>query len=191
LYSSVIVLATVSSQTITGPTLRIADNENVRLEKIDLDVEGVLKGKIDSSQISFYRYRWYDDWIKQSPAIDAIALGDRSVFFLDRTPEGQLRAAFDVTVSRASIVTGRHDPSRLSSRPIDALRPVSRGYFFRSRNPQNRGDGGNDSRFFELSAREFRNVLFRWLEYRGKGKISKRAAIVTLRSSGEATPQCN
>jgi hypothetical protein len=117
--SNVIVLATVVSETMTGETVTVANNEHVRLQKIDIDVEGVLKGKTDSSKLSFYRYRWYDDWIKQSPTIDPIVAGGRSVFFLNRTADGTLRAAFDVTVSRVPILSGTHDLSSVSGLPIE------------------------------------------------------------------------
>jgi hypothetical protein len=117
--SDVIVLAKVLSETMTGETVTIANNEHVRLQKIDIDVEGVLKGKTDSSKLSFYRYRWYDDWINQSPSIDTIAPDGRSVFFLNRTADGTLRSAFDVTVSRVPIVSGIHDLSSVSGRTVE------------------------------------------------------------------------
>ena len=41
------------------------------------------------------------------------------MFFLDRTADGTLRASFDVTVSRVPIVSGTHDLSTVSSRPLN------------------------------------------------------------------------
>src|SRR5438552_618526 len=118
--SSMIVLGTVASENTTGPTVAVGKDGRVRLQKIDFDVEAVLKGNIDSSRISFYRYRWYADWILQSPPIDPIMPGERSIFFLDRT-DGNLKTALDVTVSRVKIFSGAHDyrSLRLSDLPME------------------------------------------------------------------------
>jgi hypothetical protein len=117
--SRLIVLGTVLSENLIGPRVTAGNDGYVRLQKVDLSIEAVLKGNFDSSKISFYRYRWYDDWILKFPPIDPIIPGQRSIFFLDRV-DGGLRASVDVTFSRIRIFSGAHDPGvlSLSERPI-------------------------------------------------------------------------
>ncbi len=118
--SPLIVLGTVVAENLMGATVAVGNDGQVRLQKIDLDVEAVLKGNADARQISFYRYRWDADWLMKSPPIDAIMPGERSVFFLDQMND-ELRTALDVTVSRVKIFSGEHDfgSSRLAGRPIE------------------------------------------------------------------------
>ena len=111
--SPLIVLGTVVSEHVIGPLITTGKDGHLRMQKIDLNIEAVLKGSLDSSRISFYRYRWYDDWILQFPPIDPILPGERSIFFLDRV-EGGLRASVDVTYSRIRILSGAHDLVALS-----------------------------------------------------------------------------
>src|SRR5205809_669335 len=63
--SPLIVLGTVVSEHVIGPLITTGKDGHLRMQKIDLNIEAVLKGSLDSSRISFYRYRWYDDWILQ------------------------------------------------------------------------------------------------------------------------------
>src|SRR5262245_38247753 len=50
--SSVVVVGSVVSTALTGPVVPVLNDGGVRLQKIDVAVEAVLKGKTDLSQLS-------------------------------------------------------------------------------------------------------------------------------------------
>jgi len=89
------------------------------LELVTLRIENVLKGLSDTPEVSFYRYEWCGDYIRNgSPEINTIDPGRRSVYFL-RTDNNHLRAFNDYTYTQRPLWSGRHETTNIQGNSIE------------------------------------------------------------------------
>jgi hypothetical protein len=82
------------------------DSMPLQLMKVNLRVEGFIKGTRSGERLAFFYYRTTGAW--DGPAPNLLAPGERDIFYL--TSEGDLlRATNDVYSSHTEVGTGRHD----------------------------------------------------------------------------------
>jgi hypothetical protein len=89
------------------------------LKLVTLQVENVLKGLSDVHEVSFYRYEWCGDYIRNgTPEGNRIDTDSRSVYFL-RWEQNSLRAFNDYTYTRLPIWSGRHETNDIQGNSIE------------------------------------------------------------------------
>ena len=62
---------------------KLEDEWPLSLKLVSLEVENVLKGSSDVREVSFYRYEWCGDYVRNgTPEVAGISAGSRSIYFL-------------------------------------------------------------------------------------------------------------
>lgn len=89
------------------------------LKLVSLQVENVLKGLSDAREVSFYRYEWCGDYIRNgSPEVGSLNAGGRAVYFL-RTDKNNLRAFNDYTYTHLRLWSGRHENAGIQGNSME------------------------------------------------------------------------
>jgi hypothetical protein len=84
------------------------DEWPLSLKLITLDVENVLKGLPNVHEVSFYRYEWCGNYIRNgTPEVKLIDPGSRGIYFL-RSENNYLRAFNDYTYTHLRLWSGFH-----------------------------------------------------------------------------------
>ena len=95
------------------------DEWPLSLKLVTLAVENVLRGLSDVRELSFYRYEWCGDYIRNgSPEVNSLDTETRSVYFL-RTDQNYLRAFNDYTYTRLPLWSGRHETSEIQGNSVE------------------------------------------------------------------------
>jgi len=94
------------------------DEWPLSLKFVTLDIENVLKGFPNVSEIGFYRYEWCGNYIRNgSPEINNIDLKSRSIYFL-RLEQNELRAFNDYTHTHLPLWSGQHRTADIQGNTI-------------------------------------------------------------------------
>ncbi len=106
--SPVIVVGKVAAVKVVGPEVRKTDEHRypLRLQRVTIQAENVLKGEVRSGEMIFYRYGWSPDQPMVGPW-GILVPGERAVFFLDRE-DGALRSTVDLYPSHIEVRSGEH-----------------------------------------------------------------------------------
>ena len=106
--SPIVVVGRVAGVKVVGPEVRSSDEQKypLRLQRITIQVENVLKGPAQTGEIAFYRYGWSPDQPMTGPW-GIVVPGERDVFFL-KTGDGVLRTTVDLYPSHIEVLSGRH-----------------------------------------------------------------------------------
>jgi len=103
----VVVGVVEAEQTVrAGHRNETSESMPLQLMKVNIRVEGLIKGSYSAEQLAFLYFRATGAW--DGPAPNLLAPGERDIFYLIR--EGDLlRATNDVYSSHTEVVTGRHN----------------------------------------------------------------------------------
>ncbi len=106
--ASIVVIGKVAEVKVVGPEVRTSDEHRypLRLQRLAIQAENVLKGEARSGRMIFYRFAWSPDRAMVGPW-GILVPGDRSVFFLD-TEDGVLRSIIDLYPSHIEVRSGGH-----------------------------------------------------------------------------------
>lgn len=106
--SFIVLVGSVTAVHVVGPEVKTGDKHKypLRLQRITVQVENVLKGRPKAGKIAFYRYGWSPDQPMVGPWGNVVP-GERNVFFLDQEG-GVLRATADLYPSHIEVLSGRH-----------------------------------------------------------------------------------
>lgn len=104
----IVVMGIVTDVKTVGPMRRTQDNNRypLRLQRIAVQPENVLRGSSLGDDFAFYRYGWSPDEPMVGPW-GVVTPGQRGVFFLERE-EHLTRALVDLYPSHIEIRSGRH-----------------------------------------------------------------------------------
>ena len=98
---------------------KLEDEWPLSLKLVSLEVENVLKGSSDVREVSFYRYEWCGDYVRNgTPEVAGISAGSRSIYFL-RMDNNYLRAFNDYTYTHLPLWSGRHENTEIQGDSID------------------------------------------------------------------------
>jgi hypothetical protein len=106
--SPIIVVGKVAAVKVVGSEVRTTDEHRypLRLQRVTIQAENVLKGEVRSGEMVFYRYGWSPDEPMVGPW-GILVPGQRNVFFLDRG-DGALRSTVDLYPSHIEVRSGEH-----------------------------------------------------------------------------------
>jgi hypothetical protein len=110
--SPVVVVGRVMTVKVVGPEVRTSDENQypLRLRRVIVHVENILKGMANAGEIVFYRYDWSPNHAMVGPW-GIVSPGERYVFFLEREG-GTLRSTVDLYPSGIEVHSGRHSSYR-------------------------------------------------------------------------------
>lgn len=114
--SPLIVVGRAVAVTTVGPEVRSTDRHEypLRLERITVQVENILRGTYRSQEMVFYRYGWSADHPMVGPW-GLIYPGQRNVFFVD-VEDGTLRSIIDLYPAQIEVLSGVHSELGLSAK---------------------------------------------------------------------------
>ena len=106
--SPIIVVGKVVEVKVVGPEVRTSDEHRypLRLQRVTIQAENVLKGEARTGEVIFYRYAWSPDHPMVGPW-GMFAVGERGAFFLVRK-DGVLRSIVDLYPTHIQVVSGEH-----------------------------------------------------------------------------------
>ena len=87
----------------------------LELRAVRIRVEGVLEGRFDGKELTFYYYQATGAW--DGSPINILSPQERDIFFLVKDG-GVLRAPADVYLSHTRVLTGKHHVSRVVSKDL-------------------------------------------------------------------------
>ena len=102
-HADLIVVGILGSEAIIGPSRH---DQDLELRRVDVSVEGVIKGKVDGHRLSYLYYASLGSHTGHPHNL--VYPGQRAIVYL-RTEGTSLRATNDVYVSHTNLVTGRHN----------------------------------------------------------------------------------
>lgn len=110
--SAIVIIGKAEIVTAVGPEVRSPDQPEypLRLERVTVQVEKVVKGMIRSSPIVFYRYGWPDNRAMVGPW-SIIRPGQRYLFFLD-LEDSTPRSLTDLYPAELEVLSGKHVRNR-------------------------------------------------------------------------------
>ena len=109
--ASLVMIGVVASETRVIER-GIKSDDSLELRRVNVDVESVLKGKLEDAQLSFVYFFETGSWTGHAPNL--LVLGERCLFYLLR--DGTVwRATNDVYSSHTEIATGRHRVNAVKS----------------------------------------------------------------------------
>jgi len=106
--SPIIVVGKVVEVKVVGPEVRTSDEHRypLRLQRVTIQAENVLKGEARIGEMIFYRYAWSPDHAMVGPW-GIFGPGQRGAFFLVRK-DGVLRSIVDLYPTHIEVWSGEH-----------------------------------------------------------------------------------